>query len=145
MYELVKFKGEHLLEILSEPDNISFAEFYTESLLRYLEAMDSVTYFKDGKVQFCGGITPYWPGRGQIWIMFSEETRKNFVPTFRTMKKWVDEMLKSKYHRIECSIDHGFEQGKRRVLMLGFKLECELLRKYLPNEGDVSLYSMVRD
>lgn len=144
MSNLVPFKREHLYPLLDEPHNQHMAPHFTEALCDTLEGLDSVSYISGERVLAIGGITPYWPGRGHVWSLFSLEAKKNFVPLYRAMNGWINEMLDTKYRRIELSVDYGFKKGMRRAQMMGFKLECEHAKGYLPDGGDVSVFSRVR-
>lgn len=141
----VEFKSDHILELSRESSNKHLQQWITSGLAIHLEKSESITFIHNGYVAVCGGINPYWDGRGQLWTIFSERTKDNFVPTYRAIKKWLDLLIENSYRRIELSIDCDFPPGRRRAELLGFKLECELARKYLPTGKDCSLYSMVRE
>lgn len=140
----VSFKAEHLLALTKEPGNKALEAWFTNGLVYQLEKSEAATFIRNGHVQMCGGINPYWNGRGQLWTVFSENIRRDFVPTFRAIKRWLKHQIENNYERIELSIDCDFPQGKRRAALLGFIMECELARKFLPNGKDCSLYSLVR-
>ncbi len=145
MSELIPFRADHLYKILSEPANESLRGQFAPELCKDLESTDSMSFVYNGMVQVCGGITTYWPGRGQVWSVFSDTTKNNFVPTFRVIRRWLRLMIDTKYHRIELSVDAGFPIGRRRAEMLGFQMECARARKYLPDGADCALYALVRD
>lgn len=140
----VSFKAEHLLALTKEPANKHLEEWFNNGLVYHLEKGESVTFIHNGRVHVCGGINPYWHGRGQLWTVFSENIKDDFVPTFRAIKRWLKHQIDNNYQRIELSIDADFPPGRRRADLLGFVMECELARKYLPNGKDCSLYSLVR-
>ena len=144
MFETVKFKADHLLPLLNEQLNKDLQYWFTSGMVYDLEKTESVSFINKGEVMVCGGITDYWKGRGQVWSIFSERSKKCFVPTYRAIQKWLKYEIETNYKRIELSVDLGFEIGKRRAEMLGFQLECPLARKYLPGGEDCSLYAMVR-
>lgn len=145
MYKLVPYEAKHIWSLLEEPINLFCKDLFLSGLAVSLEGSDAMTIFRGDQVLVCGGINPYWAGRGQIWTMFSLESKKYFLPVFRLIKKWLKEMLQTKYARIEVSVDYGFEQGCRRAEMLGFELEVKRAKQYLPGGRDCTLYSMVRD
>lgn len=144
MSELVDFKAEHLVPLSSEPMNAFLKEWINGPLGKTLESTESKTFIYKDQVMVCGGITPYWSGRGQLWTVFSEQSKDNFVPVFRCIRRWLDSLLDGNYRRIELSVDIGFDIGKRRAEMLGFFMETELARQYLPDGKDVSIYSLVK-
>jgi len=142
MSKLIEFKPEHLLPLLNEPINTHLKGWFMSGVI--YEIKDSVTFFYNDQVMFCGGITPYWEGRGQVWSVFSERSKHHFVPTFRVIRSYLNNQLGLNYRRIEMSVDVDFEIGKRRAEMLGFRLEVERAKQYLPNGKDCALYAMVR-
>lgn len=143
MSEIVKFEPHHLRLLINEPANEHMKAFFSDQLIADLEKTDAVTFYYNGSVQVCGGISHYWPGRGQVWSVFSETSKRNFLPTYRAVKRWLKDRLDNHYERIELSVNCKFLIGKRRAEMLGFELEIERAKKYLNGE-DCSVYSMVR-
>lgn len=146
MSETVKMTSGHLFELVKEPLNQYLEEWFTSGKVEDLEKGESFTFIYKDQIMLCGGITPYWTGRGQLWCVFSGKAHDRFVPCYRAIKKWIDDQLRRNFVRIEVSIDHGesFDLASRRAELLGFYIECPLARKYLPNGGDVALYAMVR-
>lgn len=143
MFEIVKYKKEHIIPMLDQKANIANKELFLSGQMAAVEAADSFTGLLDGKPVLCGGVFQYWNGRGLLWSVFNEECKSNFVPVFRGIKKFLSEQLKI-YNRIEVAIPCDFEAGKRRIKLLGFKLECEKAEKFLPNGQDCALYALVR-
>lgn len=145
MSNIVPLKKEHLKSLLAQPMNEKDRRLFDDEFIQGLEDTGAfITMVYDGKVMACGGITPYWTGRGEVWTMFSEESKKYFVPTFRMIKWWLHQQLKSNYRRIELSVFPEDERARRRAEMLGFKCETERAKKYLPTGEDCSIYAMVR-
>lgn len=145
MFELVKFEASHMITLSQEPINKWVEGMVLSGQAAELEEGDNnFTFLIDGYPHMCGGIGTYWNGRGQLWSIFSERSKDNFLPSFRCIQRWLIEQRKI-FRRIELSVDYEFEQGKRRAEMLGFKLEIERARKFLPNGKDVSLYAMVSE
>ncbi len=146
MYEIVKFKEEHLKPLIGQASNKCIPEWFSSGLAKNLEKTESVTVVYKEQILMCGGINEYWTGRGQLWAVFNEDAaRKNFVPAFRAIKHWITYQIQNKYRRIEMSVDYDFTIGHRRAKLLGFSLDCERARKYLPGGGDCTLYSLVRE
>lgn len=136
---LIPFKADHLFAIMDDKER----SFYNPALAKEMESLDSATFIYNGEVQSCFGITKYWEGRGQVWVVFNRSIKRNYIPTFRAGKRWVYGML-DKYRRIEVCVKHDFDLGRRRVELVGFKLECARAEKYLPDGTDCALYSLVR-
>lgn len=144
MFDLVPYKREHLIPLLDQRENLSVKELFISGTAESLEKSDAFTLLVNGVPSVCGGVLRYWEGRGQIWCVFNEDFRHNFVPVFRGIKVYLSEQLKT-YRRIEASIPIDFPKGRRRIEMLGFKLECELAEKFLPDGRSCSLYALVRE
>ncbi len=144
MSEILKFKASHLDSIIDQPMNCGLKAWFLNGPAQHLEKTESVTIMVKNEVMGCGGITPYWEGRGQLWGMFNENSKTNFVPVFRLMKHWLNYQVEHKYRRLELSVTPELEIAHRRAKLLGFKLECARAKHYLPSGDDCALYSMVR-
>lgn len=138
---IVPLKLEHLMAIPSGRDLIE------RGLADQVLGIDSVAVISGDMVMLCFGIGLIWPGRGHVWGAFnvSSDAKRNFVPTFRAVKRWFHERLKSTYHRIEMSIDYGLEISERRARLWGFTCEIERARMILPDGKDASIYILVRE
>lgn len=143
MSEIVKLKREHLIPLLDQKENLGVKECLLGQIDN-LEIQNNFALIINEKAAVCGGVLMYWEGRGQLWSVFNEDFKSNFVPVFRGMKAYMKEELK-RFRRIEVSIPLSCPNWKRRVEMLGFTLECAVAKKYLPDGNDCSLYSMVRE
>lgn len=142
MFELVPYKHEHVVQLLDQKINLSVKEYFLNGPGREFENRGTaVTGMLNGEVMVCGAIEKIWDNRGIIWCVFNERSKHNHISIFRAMKKYLKE---SAYNRIEVSVDCAFTHGRRRVEMLGFKLECERAAKFLPDGTDCAIYSMVR-
>lgn len=145
MSSIIAFRAEHLKHLLSQELNKHERGLFTEDFILSMETNHQyITLIYKDKIMACGGITPYWPGRGEVWTIFSEESKYNFVATFRMIRWWLHQQLKLNYRRVELSIPPDNLNARRRSELLGFKLEVERARKYLPTGEDCSLYSLVR-
>lgn len=140
--EIIPYKKEHLLEMIYEPHNDSDRDFFLKNgMWVQLENTHSFTIFLKGTPVVCGGVIPYWEGRGQIWTMFSKKCGENFLPVFRLIKKFLKEQPTP---RIEVCVPWNNAVGKRRAQLLGFQLECARAKKYLRGV-DHTLYSLVKE
>lgn len=142
MYKLVPFKKEHVLPLSKETINSYLPNWYTSGQAEEMEQTHAFTAMKGDEIMGCGGITKLWTGRGHLWCILSEKTRKDFVGTFRLIQKFIKEQP---FKRVEMSVPYGFSQGHRRAIMLGFKVECERAEKYLPNGDDCTLYAKIKE
>ncbi len=131
-------------ELLKEPHNNYLEAYLTGQQLEETEKIGfckTVIRKSDGKVLCCGGVTEYWPGRGEGWCVFTKDCKKEFVAIFRAAASVFDFYPG---RRVEAAIAVNFNEGHRWIKGLGFKLDAPLLKSYLPDGGDVSLYSRVR-
>lgn len=142
MFEFIPFKKEHIYPLLEQTINIGVKKELTETQILELENLESYTGVSDGEVVCCCGVMKCWEGRGFMWTIFSEACKKNFISVFRAAKKAFAE---SDYNRIEMAVPYEMTFAKRRAEMLGFKMECERARKFLPNGTDATIYAWVRD
>ena len=141
MFKNVPFKKEHLQFLLSQKLNIPVKESFNNGIAEGLERTKSETIMCDDVPMACGGVVEIWPGRGQIWCLFSEDSKNKFLPVFRGIKKFIDSC---DFDRMELSVPIGLEVGARRAQMLGFEVECPLAKKFLPGGIDCTLFSRVR-
>ena len=141
MFKRVPFKKEHLDYLLAQKLNLPVKDSFTPSMKDGLEKTKSETIMCDEIPMACGGAIEIWPDRAQIWCLFNEDSKTKFLPVFRNIKKFIDSC---DFDRIELSVPIGLEVGVRRARMLGFKVECDLARKFLPGGIDCTLFSRVR-
>jgi hypothetical protein len=140
-FSLIPFKAEHVKPWAEQPINHMLKTWIANEVPERLEkAGHSVSGVVNGEILVCGGTSEYWPGRCELWTAFNENSRYNFVPVFRGIKRWLDTV---NYRRIELSIPLDPKQwaiGCRRAVLLGFELEVKCMRGYFPNGSDASLY-----
>lgn len=141
MFEVLPFKKEHLDQLIGQPINAYLPEWIKQGHASEMEKSHSFTGFLDGSVMVCGGIISLWEGRGYLWAMFSELSKDRFLPVFRGLQKFLDE---APFQRIEMAVPLGLHVAHRRAHLLGFRMECEVARKYLPGGFDCSLYARIK-
>lgn len=144
MFDLVAYKKEHALAFVDQEINASVREAYKGGTAEFLESQTSVTGLYKGEPMVSGGVIKLWEGRACVWTIFNERSKECFVPVFRGIKSFLKLQLNT-YRRLEIAVPVDFEIGHRRAILLGFKLECPLAEKYLPDGTDCSLYAMVRE
>jgi hypothetical protein len=88
----------------------------------------------------CAGLVNMWENRSQAWALISQDAGRHFVRIFRAMRSFLD---LQDTRRIEATVDAKFQQGHRLMRMLGFQHEG-LMRAYLPDGRDASLYGRIR-
>lgn len=146
MFEIMPFKAHHLIPWVDQPANSFLTDWIQTGVPFRLEnGPNNVTLAVNGKPMVCGGYSEYWKGRCELWAVFNEESRANFLPVFRGVKKWLSTIP---CRRIELSIPLSFAQKDiacRRAELWGFELEAMRLRQYLPSGDDACLFSLVKE
>lgn len=142
MTSVVAFEPQHLAELLEEGAAAYLKPLLTPDVLESFRNRPLThSIQQNGKVVFCGGVSLYYPGRGEAWAFFDSTCRQNFVPVFKIVKKWLNDCP---VRRIEASVKVDDEQAHRWVRSLGFELEAPLLKAYRPDGADCALYSKVK-
>lgn len=145
MFESTPMRREHLIELTDQPMNAWVKNAFNVDKVDELIAQGAMSFIVDGKVMVCGGIANYWPGRGEAWTLFSEQSKYCFVSTLRAIKRYLNAELNTRFNRIELSVPVDFMVGHRRALILGFKVEIPRAKKYFQDCQDAVIYSMVRE
>lgn len=93
-----------------------------------------------GCVAGVGGVLPQWRGRAVAWALISETlTAHNFLRAHHKVRDVLAAAHRDGWHRIETTVDSGFDAGHRWVRALGFTPEG-LMRAYSPEGRDHVLY-----
>lgn len=139
--KLIPFKREHLESLIDQTPYLK--PMLTEVILSSLEKSSAAGSIvnSDDQVLVCGGVTEYWPNRGEAWAFVSPAAKKHFLSVHKIVK---DFLKICPIRRIEASVEIGFKSGHKWVQALGFELDAPLLKAFLPDGKDVSLYSRVR-
>lgn len=143
MFEIIKFKVEHLESLSSQPANQGVKAWISNGHAKTLEEKaDSVSGIVNGQVAICAGTIEYWEGRALLWTVFNTEFKRNFFPVYKCIQTWLDQQP---YRRLEMAVPYGFDIGCRRALMLGFNIECGRAKAFMQGGGDAVLFSRVRE
>jgi hypothetical protein len=140
---VAKLKEEDLYWLREQPRQKHLAEILDDRQVKVCAAAEySYTVFsEDGRVMMCGGLVPYWNGRAGAWATFNKDCRREFIGIHRVVERF---FKIAPFRRIEAPVDVDFEPGHRWVKALGFTLEAPLMKKFLPNGVDCSLYARVQ-
>lgn len=141
--DVIEYKAEHLLDLSLQESQLCLGPHINPGLAKSLEIDRwSWTGIEDGVVLGCAGVLPIWQGRGMAWAYISDGVSKNrFLKVHRAVSNFLDGCH---LHRIEMTVDWGFDPAHRWARMLGFVMEAGCLRAYTPNGNDVSLYARIR-
>jgi hypothetical protein len=142
--EIVDFEPHHYRMIEPQPQQVYLSNLMTDDELLMMSDKNKgspITIMINNKPILCGGIYEIHPSRGVCWVLMSAEAGKYFVRLLRVAERFIST---SPFRRIEAYVDRDFEQAHRLVLLLGFDLEGDCLRCFLPNGGHASLYARVK-
>lgn len=140
--EVIPFRLEHYKELKKQESQEYLTSYIRdEHLLTLQNGKHAYTIIIEGRVLLCGGIIQYWEGRGEAWSFIAADCKKDFYRIHKIVKRFFE---LSDLKRIEATVDYNFTQGHRWIKSLGFVCEAPLLKSYLPNGGDSSLYVRVR-
>ena len=141
-YELKKLKREHIVELLKDDINNDVRIWMKEDLIDKVMEFDfNMSLFYKDELMAVFGTQPCWLNRAYLWAIFSKRCKKNFLPVFRGMKRYLEYQP---FKRAEVCVRSDFKLGRRRMELLGFKLECSSAESYMPNGDSAALYSYVR-
>src|SRR6266850_6360934 len=119
MITVKKFLPEHYLKIREQRSQLHLGPFMTEAHLQAMAASPwSFTGVWHDRIVACGGVIPYWEGRGEAWASIDREVKEAFIGIHRAALKMLEECT---VRRIEASVDRGFKEGHRWVGLLGFE------------------------
>jgi hypothetical protein len=135
------FQAWHLEKLFEQGAIPHMRPHFTPDVLRAMEETKNFITAHDqtGKILACGGVTQFWPGRGEAWAVFDPECKKHFLALHAAAKKH----LSGVRGRVEAVVDKDFIKGHRWVRALGFELEAPVVKAYLPGGKNGSLYARV--
>lgn len=142
MIQTVKFRVEHFEKLKKDIARDAFIPNLSADQLRDIERSQFSYSIIDGeRILLVGGLAEYWEGRGEAWAHLNAYSKKDFVILTRHVRRYLDSLP---HRRIEASVEVDFKRGRRWVKALGFTLEVERLRKFLPNGKDCAMYARVK-
>lgn len=136
----VPFKAEHLLKLQLQDGQLASGTSITKEYARMLEGQWAFTAMVDNEPVAVAGVTEIWENRGLVWSFMGRNAGPHFVAIHKAALRLLSLVP---YRRLEADTPCGFEQGHRWLRMLGFTMEAERMRAYLPGGGDSSLYARV--
>lgn len=139
--EVIRYKAEHLKQIVAQPAQEYVRAYITDQYCKDLEFGDSFTVMAAGTPVACGGIFKLWENRATVWAFLDRSARHHMVGITKEAKRYLDV---APYARIEADTDCDFKEGHRWLRMLGFTMEAERMRAFRPDGGDSALYARVR-
>jgi hypothetical protein len=137
----VPFQAFHLELLYYKPlaDSNALGLRHAETLQRVSKAATTLLY--EGEVVCCYGVVFHHANRAEAWcVVHKGLPRAATIGIIRHIRKAISVLA---CPRLEATVMCKFKEGHRFVRGLGFVLECERMRKYLPNGEDASLYVRV--
>ena len=99
--------------------------------------------FVGGGVVACAGLVPQGGGRAFCWALLSACGPAVFRQVRRAVKRGLDAY---DFRRLEMTVDHDFENGRRWARTLGFRLETpDGMAAWSPDGRTFDLYARVRN
>ncbi len=146
MIELVPFKAEHMIDLLSIGVIECGVRARGDVVNRVAEERELEGKSQTGKdgdqILGCYGVDELWPGVGEFWAMFSPSIKGRSVEACRLIKSEVESLSKD-FNRVQCHIRNDFYPSLRMIQWLDFEEEC-LCRKYTQDGVDCYQYSKVK-
>lgn len=139
--EMKKPLPEDIKKILADPINEKYRDRISDEHIDRLCQDDySAVFLVNGEPVVVGGLVVYWDGRGRVWSLFTSMDKYKFVPVFRLMKKYVENI---NIKRIEVDVPCDNDKFKRRAEMLGFTKYAERARCYNVFGEDCTLFERI--
>lgn len=142
MMKVEKLKAEDFKMVMARGGKSYIGATLTEEQARALEETpESFSIFADGKLIACAGVAEYWAGRGESWAVIATDCKADFFRLHNVVKRYLEICP---IRRVEASVDCDFPAGHRWVKALGFTLEAERLKSFLPDGKDAAMYARVK-
>lgn len=140
--EVMPFKIEHLADLAEQEATAYLRPFVREDALRALEGTPrAFTGRWDGRTVVVAGLVEHWKDRAEAFAFLSPMGAAALTAVHRAVKRFLGIQP---YPRVEAVVDCDFHNGHQWVRMLGFRMEAERMRGFLPTGGDAALYALVR-
>jgi hypothetical protein len=135
--QVVPLELWHLDQIDAQGAQDYISRWITPEIQNSLAAGLAFAAVEGDEILACAGVIQVWEGRGIIWAVLSGNIGRRFIAVHRASLRFLDMCF---VRRIEAIVDTSFAPGVRWVEMLGFRLETECMRGYLPTGGDAAMY-----
>ena len=133
-----KFRGADMSRLMAEKGQLSPAP----EALRALESSEyAYTVFSDeNRVLACGGLALYWKDRGEVWAALAVNCKRDMLGLHRAALRF---LKACPARRVEASVFADDKKAHRWAKLLGFQLEAERLRAFMPDGQDAAMYARV--
>lgn len=105
-------------------------------------SVQAVTVVLDGRILFCAGFCPLWPGVFELWMIPSVYAKTAPVFFARTIRRYIDRIaIDFAAHRLQTtSFDDPFH--RRWMTWLGFQPEG-VLRQFTQDKRDMVQFGRI--
>ncbi len=145
MFELVDYKPEHAIEIITlgakEPELV-LSELTEEWAKTMGDHGPCSTGMFDGKPVSCAGVWLCWPGVGEQWMANLKNIGDYHIDP-QIGKGWMYEKIDEyKLWRLQAPLRSDFPVGEDYMRWLGFEYEARL-ENYHPDGTDALMYKII--
>lgn len=144
MFSLRPFQVDDVKALLEEPMNATYSAWKLHNYAypsRLAECSLGFTALVDSNPMACIFLVELWPRRAYLSSIFSQNVCKHSIQVYRGLRRAIEQLP---FDRIEFDCPVDFELGHRRASFMGFKVMCDLAKKYGPEGEDAKLFEWVR-
>lgn len=135
---VIPFRGSHIDEMASLGAQSWMRDHFGEVDPRTYETLGPAwTGTVGGEVVGAAGVIMCHAHRGIAWALFTDGAKRHFRHVHRAVK---DFLASQPIKRLEAYVDCDFEAGQRWAARLGFALELERMRHFLPDGRDAAMW-----
>lgn len=135
---LLPFRGRHIDALADYAGQAWMAAHFEEQNPRALEHLGpAFSGAVGGRIIGCAGLILCHERRAIAWALLSAAAGKHRFAVHRAVKGFLDSQ---ELQRIEAHVDCDFPAARRWVETLGFSLEIERMRHFLPDGRDAAMW-----
>jgi len=141
-FRVESFLPQHAYDMeLEDKERWMSANGFDQFVVSHYMTGPAWTLFKNDRIVTCGGISIYWQGVGEAWVLTSPLFYENRFTVHRLTRAHLAQVsLLYKLHRVQAVADPNDPKAVQWLETLGFTFEG-LMRKYGPDGRDYKLYA----
>jgi RimJ/RimL family protein N-acetyltransferase len=140
---LIPFRASHIDEMRSFGGQAWAEAFFDSTDPRSFETLGPCfSGAVAGEIIGSAGLIKVHDYRAIAWAILTNEAPKHFVSIHKAVKAFLKDQP---FIRVEAYVDEDFAAATRWVKALGFQLETEHLRYFLPDGRSAALWARIRD
>lgn len=132
---ILPFKGRHVSALSDYAGQAWMAPHVNDYALEDLGPAFSGAV--GGEIIGCAGLIVCHEQRAIAWALLSSRASRHFASVHRSVRNFLRDQRVS---RIEAHVDCDFPAARRWVEALGFSIEVERMRRFLPDGRDASMW-----